>query len=43
LYRRFNVFTVTYELCFYIPEDGILHSRCHENFRSYISLTGWAL
>jgi hypothetical protein len=26
-----------------IPEDGILHSHCRENFKSYIALTGWAL
>jgi hypothetical protein len=26
---------VKYELRFYIPEDDILHSRCHENLKSY--------
>jgi hypothetical protein len=26
-----------------IPEDGILHSRCRENLKSYIALTGWTL
>jgi hypothetical protein len=26
-----------------IPEDGILHSDCRENLKSYIALTGWAL
>jgi hypothetical protein len=26
-----------------IPEDGILHSRRRENFKSYIALTGWSL
>jgi hypothetical protein len=26
-----------------IPEDGILHTRRGENFKSYIALTGWAL
>jgi hypothetical protein len=26
-----------------IPEDGILHSHCRENLKSYIALTGWAL
>jgi hypothetical protein len=26
-----------------IPEDGILHSHRHENLKSYIALTGWAL
>jgi hypothetical protein len=34
---------VRYELGFYIPEDGILHSHCRENPKSYIALTGWAL
>jgi hypothetical protein len=24
-----------YELDFHIPEDGILHSHCHENIKSY--------
>jgi hypothetical protein len=24
-----------YHLGFYIPADGILHSRCRENLRSY--------
>jgi hypothetical protein len=24
-----------------IPEDGILHSHCRENFKPYIALTGW--
>jgi hypothetical protein len=27
---------VRYELDFYIPEDGILHSHRRENLRSYI-------
>jgi hypothetical protein len=26
-----------------IPEDGILHSDCRENLKSYIALTGWVL
>jgi hypothetical protein len=26
-----------------IPEDGILHSHCRENLKSYIPLTGWTL
>jgi hypothetical protein len=30
------VFPVKYELGFYIPEDGILHSHCRENLKSYI-------
>jgi hypothetical protein len=34
---------VRYELGFYIPEDGILHSRRRENLKSYIVLTAWAL
>jgi hypothetical protein len=25
-----------------IPEDGIFHSCCHENLKSYIALTVWA-
>jgi hypothetical protein len=32
-----------YELGFYIPEDGILHSGRRENLNSYIALTGWIL
>jgi hypothetical protein len=27
----------------HILEDGILHSHCRENIKSYITLTGWAL
>jgi hypothetical protein len=27
---------VKYELGFYIPEDGILHSHSRENLKSYI-------
>jgi hypothetical protein len=42
--RRFvsgdNVFPARYELGFYIPEDGILHSHRRENLKSYIALTG---
>jgi hypothetical protein len=26
-----------------IPEDGILHSHCRENLKSYISLTDWTV
>jgi hypothetical protein len=37
------VFSGRYELGFYIPEEGILHSHSHENVKSYIALTGWAL
>jgi hypothetical protein len=28
---------VRYELGFYIPEDGILHSHRHENLKSYMA------
>jgi hypothetical protein len=34
---------VMYELGFYIPEDGILHSDRRENLKSYIALTDWIL
>jgi hypothetical protein len=34
---------VKYELGFYIPEDGILHSHRREGLKSYIALTGWTL
>jgi hypothetical protein len=27
---------VKYELCFYIPEDGIFHSQRRENIKSYL-------
>jgi hypothetical protein len=37
------VSSVRYELGCYVPEDGILHSRHHENLKCYIELTGWAL
>jgi hypothetical protein len=37
------MFPMRYELGSYIPEDGILHSRYHENLKSYTALTGWAL
>jgi hypothetical protein len=37
------VFPVKFELGFYIPEDGILHSHRRENLKSYIALTGWTL
>jgi hypothetical protein len=26
-----------------IPEDDILHRHHHENLKSYVALTGWAL
>jgi hypothetical protein len=28
---------VKYEMCFYFPEDDILHSHSCENFKTYIS------
>jgi hypothetical protein len=37
------VFPVRHELRFYIPENGILHSHCRENIKSYIALASWAL
>jgi hypothetical protein len=39
--------TLYYQQCYllgcHIREDDILHSHCHENLKSYIALTGWAL
>jgi hypothetical protein len=35
--RRRNVSSVSYELGFYTPEDGILHSHGRENLRSFLS------
>jgi hypothetical protein len=40
LHWRGNVSPVRYELGFYIPEEGILHSHRRENLKSYIALTG---
>jgi hypothetical protein len=37
------MFPVNYELGFYIPEDGILHSRRRENLKYYIALNGWTV
>jgi hypothetical protein len=37
------VFPVRYELGFYIPANGILHSQRLENLQSYIALIGLAL
>jgi hypothetical protein len=34
--QKRNVFPVGYELGFYIPEDGILHSHRHENLQSFM-------
>jgi hypothetical protein len=31
------VFPVRYELRFYIPEDGIIHSHCRDDLKSYKS------
>jgi hypothetical protein len=33
------MYSVRYELGFYIQEDGILHSYRLENLKSYIALT----
>jgi hypothetical protein len=30
---------VRYKLGFYIPEDDILHSHCHEDLKSYETVT----
>jgi hypothetical protein len=27
----------------HVPEDGILHSHCREDLKSYVALTGWTL
>jgi hypothetical protein len=37
------VSAVRYELGFYNPEDGILHSHRREYLKPYIALTGWTL
>jgi hypothetical protein len=37
------VFSVKYEVGFYIPGDDIVHSHRHENLKFYMVLTGWAL
>jgi hypothetical protein len=34
---------VKYELDFYIPEDGILHSHRRQSLKSYIELTSLTL
>jgi hypothetical protein len=34
---------VKYEMGFYITEDGVVHSHCRENLKSYTELTGRAL
>jgi hypothetical protein len=34
---------VKYELGFYIPKNGILHSHRRENLKSYKELTGWTV
>jgi hypothetical protein len=43
LWRRSNVFPVTYGLGIYIPEYGNSRSHHSENLKSYTELTGWAL
>jgi hypothetical protein len=37
------MFPSSYELGFYIPEDGILRSYRRGNLKSYVALTGCAL
>jgi hypothetical protein len=37
------VFPASYELAFYIPEDGMLRSHRVQKLKSYIVLTGWIL
>jgi hypothetical protein len=37
------VFPVRYDLGFYIPGDGIMHSHRRGNVESYLAFTGWAL
>jgi hypothetical protein len=32
-----------YELGFYIPEEGNLHSHRRANLKSHLALTGWAV
>jgi hypothetical protein len=34
---------VRYELGFFIPEDGTLHSHLSQNLKYYMVLTGWIL
>jgi hypothetical protein len=34
---------VWYELGFYIPKDGTVHSHRREDLKSYIALTVWYL
>jgi hypothetical protein len=33
----------SFEISALTQGDGILHSHCHENLKSYIALTGWTL
>jgi hypothetical protein len=37
------VFPMRYELGFYTPVDGILHSYRRENLKSSIAIIGWTL
>jgi hypothetical protein len=41
--RSFEISVPTRAIQHNIPEDGVLHSHCCENHKSYIALTGWAL
>jgi hypothetical protein len=35
------IFHVRYELCFYVQEDGVLHSHRRENLKSYMKSLIW--
>jgi hypothetical protein len=35
--------SVKYELGFFIPVDGIIHSHHRDNHKSYTALHGWTL
>jgi hypothetical protein len=41
--RSFDASVLTRATRRNIPNDGVLHSYCRENLKSYIALTGWAL
>jgi hypothetical protein len=34
---------MSYEMGFYIPDDGFLDGHRSENLKSYTAITGWAL
>jgi hypothetical protein len=40
---RFETSVLTRATRRHSPEDGILHSHCRGNLKSYIALTGWTL